>query len=127
MAKEKNHLKWQDYLTAFQIAWKGGIISIDEEMENGQESMIKKLESNCLNPEEALIRKEALTSISEEARELLRVIMYPSEEEKAFFACKTYDKLSKKKIIRYLKKQKKWNQRQVERCFEEVKQVSLSI
>jgi hypothetical protein len=127
MAKEKNHLKWQDYLTAFQIAWKGGIISIDQETEGERGGIIKGLESNCLNPEEALLKKEALSNISEGAKEVLRIIMYPSDEERAYFTCHAYNKLSRKKIMQYLKKQKKWNQRQVDRYFEEVKQVSSSI
>jgi hypothetical protein len=127
MSGNGKHFVWLDYLTAYEIAWKGGIVSSDAPLPDGETRFVDSMESESPSPENILLRKEAFRDLSSEAKEVvLLVLNAPQEILDCFFAPK-YHKISKEKIGQFLVQQRGWKRRIVDRCFQELKEFSMGI
>lgn len=116
-----NNLCWQDYLLVFQIVWKGGMKSVyDTDIEGCIRSYENFFERD-LTPEETMIRKEAATNLSDDAKEVVRLIFSSSDQVCNAIRCPKADKISKKRIFSYLRKEKRWSEKKIQRCFDELR------
>lgn len=132
MAGNGKHFVWQDYLTAYEVVWHEGVVSMDApHNSNGQNDntmlFLDTFESDLPSPENMLIKKEAFLGLSAEAKEVILLILNaPQEILDCFFTAK-YHKISKDKIWKFLIENKKWNKKVVNRCFKELKDFSSQI
>jgi len=126
---------WLDYLTAYEVAWHEGVVSLDtptnrsnsgDQQDSGM-IFLDTFESDIPSPENILIKKEAFLNLSEEAKEVILLIFNaPQEILDCFFTAK-YHKISRDKIYQFLIQNKHWNRKVVNRCFKELKDFSSQI
>jgi len=135
MSGNGKHFVWLDYLTAYEVAWNGGIMSLDArtdrpnsgDQQDGGMIFLDTFESDIPSPENILIKKEAFLNLSCEAKEVILLILNaPQEILDCFFTAK-YHKISKDKIWKFLVENKKWNKKVVDRCFKELRDFSSQI
>ena len=135
MSGNGKHFIWQHYLTAYQVCWKeDGIDSMDRYVRGNENSPTGQMlrlgdtfESNSTNPEEIAIKKDLLQKLSEETKEILRLIFNGPKEVLDAFCTMKYNLISKPRIKDYLVINAGWEPQEVERCFEELEELARDI
>lgn len=127
---------WLDYLTAYEVAWHGGIVSLDAPISGaGSEAyspqgpgygmrFLDSMESDLPSPEDTLLKKEAFTSLSAEAKEVILLILNSPQEILDCLLTPKYNKISKDRLWIFLTTTKGWKPKVVTKCFKELKEFS---
>lgn len=120
MAGKGKSLVWLDYLAAYETAWHGMVELDCPVTEDSGVTMKDMMASRFEDPEENLIKKDSLASLSSESKEIIDLIFNAPSEVLACFITPKYNKISKNKIKEYLIKEG-WLEVTVSRCFKELK------
>jgi hypothetical protein len=129
---------WQDYLTAYEVAWHDGIVSLDapisgaspqqshfiQEPEYGGMRFLDSMKSNLPSPEDTLLKKEAFLSLSSEAKEVVMLVLNSPQEILDCFFTPKYNKISKDRIWKFLSENKGWKPKVITKCFQELREFS---
>jgi hypothetical protein len=118
-------LQWQDYQIVYETM-KHGLVELDRPInrhdQNDDFRFLDTLGSFSPSPEELYIRKETYLSLSSETKEVLDIILKaPTEVLEALATTAQYDKLSKRKLRKWLKKNHHWTGKFVDKCFNEIR------
>lgn len=137
MSGTGKHFVWLDYLTAYEVAWRGGIVSLDALISGTSSSQsyppqesgygmrfLDSLESDLPSPEDTLLKKEAFTSLSAEAKEVILLILNSPQEILDCLLTPKYNKISKDRLLIFLTTTKGWKPKVVAKCFKELKEFS---
>lgn len=122
-SKSGNFLKWQDYQVAFEAMWRG-IEELDRPiMMDGSDGTTfgETLFAEGDTPEEITIKKDAFKHLSEGAKAILEIILIAPAEVIDSLKTPKYDKISKRKLLKYLK-EGGWGFLEAEGCFSELKE-----
>lgn len=121
---------WQDYQVAFEVGYREGIESSDILIRgdiNAAPSEVRRrvdmFESPGISPEEIVIKKDLISRLSEEAKEIILIILAGPKEVIEAITSDKYNCISKKRVKQYLEK-KGWHPKTINRCFEELKHLS---
>jgi hypothetical protein len=118
-----NTLSEHNWLTAYQISFKNGIDVYDESPGEFEKTIILPSKSN---PEKEFMKKELADNLSEEAKEIVRIILNgPSEIVSTFFS-DTYNCVSKARILIFFRK-KGWKRKVIRTAFNELKEFTKNI
>lgn len=124
MAGNGKHMVWHDYQTAFETVFHG-IVELDEPigMENGSREVTRldMMESSYTSPEDEIIMKDSFSHLSKEAMEVINLVLNSPMEVIECLKTPKYDKISKRKVRKYLEKNG-WETRKVKSCFEELRE-----
>lgn len=134
MAGHGKSFVWQDYQTAFEIAYKEGMESADDFVRKSQNlfdastdiRVVDTFENPCVSPETAVIKKDLISQLSEEAKEIILIVLEGPKEVIEAITSEKYNCISKQRIKQYLEK-KGWRPKTINRCFEELKHFSEEI
>jgi len=135
MSGNGKHFVWQDYLTAYEVAWREGIVSLDApisgnstkqsyEPQDNSIRFLDSMESDLPSPEETLLKKEAFLCLSSEAKEVILLILNSPQEILDCFFTPKYNKISKDRIWAFLSENKGWKPRTIAKCFQELREFS---
>lgn len=135
MSGNGKHFVWQDWQTAYEVAWCGGIVSLDAPMSGAspkqsygpQDNSIRfldSMESDLPSPEETLLKKEAFLVLSSEAKEVILLILDSPQEILDCFFTPKYNKISKDRIWKFLSESKGWKPKVITKCFRELREFS---
>jgi len=93
-------IKANHYITAFNIIY-GANLSINT-VEHDEEEGLIILKSETLTPEKILIRKQSFNSLSEEAKEVIQLILNSPSEILDLLKTPKQKRITKVKIRKYL-------------------------
>lgn len=137
MSGTGKHFVWQDYLTAYEVAWHDGIVSLDAPISGAsyQQSytpqepgynirFLDSMESDLPSPEDTLLKKEAFLGLSTEAKEVVILILNSPQEILDCFFTPKYNKISKDRIWKFLSENKGWKPKVITKCFRELREFS---
>jgi hypothetical protein len=116
-----------DWLIAFETAFHG-LLELDKPIAKDRGEgpgevyvlMVDRMETEIPSAEETFLRKEAYSSLSKEAKEIINIVLNAPDEIMECLTCPKYNKISKSKIKTYLMGQG-WNRQKVKSCFAELK------
>jgi hypothetical protein len=123
MNKVGKRMSEHNWLTAYQVGFKDGIDRYDEFPEEFEKTIILPSRSN---PEKEFMKKELADNLSEEAKEIVRIILNgPSEIVSTFFT-DAYNCISKAKILIFFRKTG-WKKKTINQAFDELKEFTKNI
>jgi hypothetical protein len=116
-----------DWLTAYETA-KKGLVELDEPFEKDRGEGFSKvdllridtMETDIILQENLVMKKEAYTQLSSEAKEVIEMIFNAPAEILECFMAPKYNKVSKNQIKNYLLING-WNPNIVRNCFAELR------
>ena len=117
----KKHDSSMDLAIAYNMYYGIGEIEYSELPWNQKEGeKVLYLPSDHINQEQLLQKKEALNSLSKEAKEVIKLVLdCPGEILQLITTSKTGN-FSLVRIKRYFKRHKKWTDRTIKRAFREI-------
>jgi hypothetical protein len=133
MSGNGRHMDMYAWLTAY-VTGIEGMVEFDAPVHRDRGTtldpvnvfLIDDTETESLSPEKILMKREAYTNLSQEAKEVIEMIFRCPQEIMECFMTPKYHKISKKKILEYLITAMGWTPKRVSRCFTELKEFSSS-
>lgn len=110
----------RNYQRAVEAGCADSYLSYNTSEIGGEHEVI--LHSRILSPEETLLRKSTLENLSEEAKEVIRLIFIAPAEITEQFTSKTRNTISKVKLLNYLYRQLKWKRKKINSVEKELKE-----
>lgn len=116
------------FLVACQL-YAYGTMSIEDTINNGEQdeggglSVKDTIADLAPGAEQTLIKKELVENLSEEARSVMQLILEAPVDVLRLLKTPRYDKVSRRRISRYLKDTYGWDPITIERSFEELKEL----
>jgi hypothetical protein len=127
MAGKGKGFVWLDYLTVYENVWRNGTVSLDTIVYGNEESQpghltrfLDLLVDGNPGQEETAIKRDMFLKLSEEAKEIIMIVLEGPKETIEAITSEKYNVISKQRIKKYLEK-KGWKRKTVNRCFEELK------
>lgn len=112
---------WFDYLIAFNLGWKQGLVSYEENpIYNLDMQLEVSSHSNQDSQEKIAIKKDLTEKLSREAKDIIKLIINGSEEVLREIKGDRYNIISKDKIYVFLRK-KGWKRKTIDTAFAELK------
>jgi len=117
MGKE---VMWRDYQVAYQVMWRNGEIPItdcqfDREIILGEHAFYPPK-----TPEKIFLKKEMVQNLSDEAKEVIWLVLNSPPEVMAFFSS-SKTTVNKRKLMDFLIHRKHWPWKKARETFEELK------
>jgi hypothetical protein len=112
---------WFDYLIAFNLGWKQGLVSYEENpIYNLDMQLEVSSHSNQDSQEKIAIKKDLTEKLSREAKDIIKLIINGPEEVLREIKGDRYNIISKDKIYVFLRKQG-WKRKAIDGAFAELK------
>jgi hypothetical protein len=112
---------WFDYLIAFNLQWKQGLISYEENPIYNLDLQLEVSNSNHqANTESLIIKKDLTEKLSKEAKDIIKLVLQSPEEVIKELKGDRYNIISKDKIYIFLRKQG-WKRKKIDGAFLELK------
>lgn len=109
----------QALLTTYEVIF-NGLVSLEIPVyATGVQTIGDLLVQESFTAEDLLIKENAYELLSQEAKEVIRLVLDPPPKIKT--KSQTQKEVSKTKLYRFLKSEKKWPARKIERCYQEIK------
>jgi hypothetical protein len=123
MSGNGKHFVWQDWQTAYEIIYHG-LIELDAPvaLQDQTVSLGDFLQTESLSPEETFIEKESYQNLSEEAKDVISLIIGAPQEILDCFTTPKYNKISKERIAQFLSKNLRWDKKRISFCFQEIRE-----
>jgi hypothetical protein len=131
MSGNGKHMDMYAWLTAY-VTGNEGMVEFDAPVRRDRGSKLEPVNILLIDdtiielpsPEKILMKREAYTNLSQEAKEVIEMIFRCPQEIMECFMTPKYHKISKKKVLEYLITAMGWTPKRVSRCFAELKEFS---
>lgn len=106
-----------DLLTAYNLMFGNGQVAYSELPWGDSEQLILPSDSN---QEESYLRKEAFEKLSDEAKEVINVLLNSSGEILQMICTSKFGMHSKRLLEKYFHENKGWKNKKIEKTFKEI-------
>ena len=122
MAKQMNPYHW---LTAYQVGFNQGIESYSE-VSSPDDPYPPCILYSETNLERDIMKRDLIKKLSEEAKDIIRMIVLGPDEAMQFLYAEKYKTISKYRILTLLKKQG-WKKKKIDKSIREIEKFAVEL